>query len=109
MLRIRLTAVIFTFRGAVVAEYFSLFTQSYPEGTLGFVERQLRNAKNGHPENQVSENTSCARACSLASRAMRNAPAVLYCFTSSIRGVVRQALEMSLAVYRVAASQSVSR
>jgi hypothetical protein len=57
MLRIRVTAVIFAFRGAIVAEYFSIFTQSYPEGTLGFVERQLRNAKNGHPENQVSKNT----------------------------------------------------
>jgi hypothetical protein len=57
MLRIRLTAVVPTFRGAIAAEYFSIFTQSYPEGTLGFVERQLRNAKNGHPENQVSKNT----------------------------------------------------
>jgi len=57
MLRIRLTVIIFTCRRAVVAEYFWIFTQSYPEGTLGFVERQLRNAKNGHPENQVSQNT----------------------------------------------------
>src|SRR5713226_2751611 len=45
-----------------------------------------------------SVRSTCARVCSLVSRAVRNAPAVLYCFTSSISGVVRQALEMSLAV-----------
>jgi len=55
MLRIRLTVIIW------------IFTQSYPEGTLGFVERQLRNAKNGHPENQVSQNTYMEKSKGLTS------------------------------------------
>jgi hypothetical protein len=36
--------------------------------------------------------SSCARFCSLVSRAVRNAPAVLYCFISSISGIAQPAL-----------------
>src|SRR6266567_5840069 len=39
-----------------------------------------------------SVRSTCARVCSLVSRAVRNAPAVLYCFTSSSRNESRSLL-----------------
>ena len=106
---IRLTAVIFTFRGAVVAEYFSLFTQSYPEGTHGLSKDNFATRK------MAIQRIRCRKTL------LAPAPAVWllepcemrqpFCtvLRHPLEGVVRQALEMSLAVYRVAASQSVSR
>jgi hypothetical protein len=44
----------------------------------------------------------------LVSRVVRTAPAVLYCFTSFIGGVVRQVLETSLGLYRVSVRRFVS-